>query len=177
MVREGGLCTRPGSSTIPPHGAGDSRGRWRCHTRVQESELGGGVAGRVVGRLAQVWSVLLRDAFSKRFGSGAPSTAIGQPHVWKWTKCHRRGGGGCDNPSFENGALSIAGFGTAEWCAETWEPGRGPLALPRPRTAPAPPRSGSAVAHRGSKQVVVPGGPCVGPRGLGLEKRAAMGRF
>ena len=120
MVREGGLCTSPGSSAIPPHRAGDSGGRWRCQYRVQESELGGGVASRVVGKLAQVWSTLLQDAFSKPFRSGVPSTTMGQSHVWRLHKCNRKGRGGCDSPSFENCTLSIGGPG---WRSRAPNPG------------------------------------------------------
>lgn len=92
--------------------AGDSTGRWRRHTRVQESEFDGGVAGRVVGKLVQLWNALLQDACCKHFGSGAPSTAIGQSQLRKWTKCHRRSWTELDNASFGNGTLSIGQFGT-----------------------------------------------------------------
>ena len=48
MVREGGIANEPGLAQSPPQRAGETRGRWLCHTRVQESEFDRGVAGRVV---------------------------------------------------------------------------------------------------------------------------------
>ena len=144
MVREGDLCTSPGSSAIPPYRAGDLRGRWRSHTRVQESEFGGGVAGRGLGKLAQMWNALLRDAFSKHFRSGVPSTAIGHPHVRKWTKCHWRSRTELDNVSFEKGPLSIDRVGAVRICAEPGNQGC-PAHSPSGTDGPGAARSESSV--------------------------------
>ena len=74
----------------PLTGRRDSRGRWRCYTRVQENALGGRLR---VGRFRS-WNrgergILLNQ--SNQSDSGAPSTVMGQSQLrngesgtWTW---------------------------------------------------------------------------------------------
>ena len=53
---------------------------WR-DTRVQGFESGGRVVIEVVGKLVQVWKDPLQEVACEHFGSGVPSTTVGQPSL------------------------------------------------------------------------------------------------
>ena len=83
-------------------GARDSRGRWRCYTRVQENQSGGKLQ---LGRFRS-WNRGVRDSLlnrSEQFDSGVPSTPTGQRQLRKWTKRRSASRAALDSRSYESG--------------------------------------------------------------------------